>query len=118
MDQRKRGRIHFLNVPDEERLRPDTGAGAGHPGSRNPRRRLGRLRRVEPRVTAQSAWPQDYTAAMSFLHEALSDFADIPTGIEAQAFVSQNACLFRSLKTCYIFATFEREANVAAHPRY
>ncbi|MDE3796569.1 hypothetical protein [Sinorhizobium meliloti] len=69
-------------------------------------------------ATAQSAWPQDYTAAMSFLHEALNDFADVPTGIEAQAFVSQNACLFRSLKTCYIFATFEREANVAAHPRY
>lgn len=39
-------------------------------------------------ATAQSAWPQDYTAAMSFLHEALNDFADVPTSIEAQAFVA------------------------------
>jgi filamentous hemagglutinin len=39
-------------------------------------------------ATRQSLWPQGQSATMSFLHEALADFADRPKSMEAQAFIS------------------------------
>ncbi len=51
---------------------------------------------------------------MSFLHEALNDFADVPTSIEAQAFVA--ALSSSPDRTRSIFAAYGASNIRAAEP--